>query len=75
MKILFIENVPWLQRVEYKLVDSREMTQRDEYKGLELLKEEITRENFLEHSMLGSWVLELLNSLNSAWWRGLQLYL
>ena len=30
------------------------MTQRDEYKGLEFLKEEImkARENFLEHSML-----------------------
>ena len=65
MKILFIENVPWLQRVvEYKLVDNRGMNQRDEYKWLEFLKEEITIENFLERSMLDSWVLELLNSLN-----------
>ena len=31
LKILFIENIPWLQRVvEYKLVDSRGMTQSDE---------------------------------------------
>ena len=36
LKILFIENIPWLQRVvEYKLVDSKGMTQSDEYKGLD----------------------------------------
>ena len=44
LKILFIENIPWLQKVdEYKLVGSRGMTQSNEYKGLEFLKEENTR--------------------------------
>ena len=45
MKILFIENIPWLQRVdEYKLVDSRGMTQIDEYNRLK--EENYKRENF-----------------------------
>ena len=44
MKITFIENILWLQRVvEYKLVDNRGMTKRDWYKWLEFLKEEITK--------------------------------
>ena len=33
LKITFIENRPWLQRViEYRLVDSRMMTKIDKYK-------------------------------------------
>ena len=71
MKITFIENIPWLQRVvEYRLIDSKRMTKRDEYKGLEFFKRgdyKSKRENFLEHSMLAL--------LSSVWWRGLQLYL
>ena len=63
MKINLIENIPWIQRVvDYRLVDNRGMTKGDEYKGLEFLKEEITkaRERILEHSMLA-----LLSSPNS----------
>ena len=63
MKINFIENIPWVQRVvDYRLVDNRGMTKGDEYKGLEFLKEEITkaREGILEHSMHA-----LLSSPNS----------
>ena len=55
MKINFIENIPWIQRVvDYRLVDNQGMTKGDEYKGLAFLKEEITkaRERILEHSML-----------------------
>ena len=49
MKILFIENIPWLQRVdEYKLVDSKEMTQIDEYNRL---NEENYKRYFFELSI------------------------
>ena len=45
MKILFIKNIPWLQRVvEYKLVDSRGITQSDEYKGLDFLKRKLQKQ-------------------------------
>ena len=45
MKILFIENIPWLQRVdEYNLVDSRGMPQSDEYNRLN--EENYKREKF-----------------------------
>ena len=49
LKILFIENIPWLQRVdEYKLVDSKEMTQIDEYNRL---NEENYKRYFFELSI------------------------
>ena len=58
MKILFTENIPWLQRVvEYKLVDSRWMIQSDEYKWLEILKEEITNEREFFRTLLNSFSL------------------
>ena len=54
LKILFIENIPWLQRVDdYRLVDSRGMTQ---VMNTTDWKKKITRENF--------WTLKFLHSLN-----------
>ena len=44
LKILFIENIPWLQKVDdYRLVDSRRMTQ---VMNTTDWKKKITRENF-----------------------------
>ena len=44
MKITFIENIPWLQRVvDYRLADSRGMTKGNEYKGLGFWKERLQK--------------------------------